>query len=105
VLELAERVLQREIAVEAPGAVAARAVAVRLLATSGPVTVRVSASTAALLRERVAASGDGRQGVTIQSDPALGDADWQLDSGVGLLDGRIATMLDEARQRLAEPEA
>ena len=105
VLELAERVIQREIAAEAPGALAARAAAARLMQATGPVTVRVSAAAAALLRERLAAEPAGRPVVTIESDATLGNADWQLDSGIGLLDGRIVTMLEEARQRLAEPGA
>jgi flagellar biosynthesis/type III secretory pathway protein FliH len=105
VLALAERVLQREIAAEAPGAVAARAVTARLMQATRPVTVRVSAATAALLRDQLSGEPDSRAGVTIESDATLGPADWQLDSGIGLLDGRIATMLEEARLRMAEPEA
>jgi flagellar biosynthesis/type III secretory pathway protein FliH len=106
VLALAERVLHREIAAEAPGAAAVRAVAARVVRADGPVKVRVSPAAASALQERLRADGaPAVVAVTIEGDPALGDADWVLDTGDGLLDGRLATIFEEAARRLAEPDA
>jgi flagellar biosynthesis/type III secretory pathway protein FliH len=105
VLGLAERVLQREIAAEAPGAVAVRAVAARLTQATRPVKVRVNAAAAAALQELLRAGRGPAVSVSIEGDPTLGEADWVLDTGDGLLDGRLATMFEEASRRLAEPEA
>jgi flagellar biosynthesis/type III secretory pathway protein FliH len=104
VLGLVERVLRREIAAEAPGAVAARAVAARLAGLGAPVGVRVSPAAAEALAELMRADrAPAAARVTIERDPVLGDADWVLDTGEGLLDGRLDTVLEELTRRLTEP--
>jgi flagellar biosynthesis/type III secretory pathway protein FliH len=105
VLGLAERILGRELLAEDAGAAAVRAVVARLARPTGHVSVRVGAAAAEALQALRRAGGGPGGSVSIEHDPALGAADWMLETGEGRIDGRLATQLAEAGRLLEAPEA
>jgi flagellar assembly protein FliH len=104
---LARKVIERELA---DGGAALRAAVdpvVRRLAQGGATAVRLAPDVAEAL---VAWREEGDRpsslaGVTIHADASLGRGDWIIESDGGLLDGRLATQLEEAGRLLTEPEA
>ncbi len=103
-VRLARKVIERELA---DGEDAVRCTidpVVRRLAQGAAAAVRVAPDVA----EALAAwrrDGAGLAGVTIHADGTLGRGDWIIETDDGVLDGRLATQLDEAARILTEPDA
>jgi flagellar biosynthesis/type III secretory pathway protein FliH len=103
VIGLAQGILRRELAAEPAGAAVVRGVAAALTRPTGPTVVRVSPRTADALDEIVRGGASLPAMLTVERDLTLGDADWILDTGDGLLDGRLGVQLEEAARLLMEP--
>ena len=104
-LQLAQKVIEREVA---DGDAAARMVvdALARRLTHGTVcSLRVAPQTAAALDVWREARPGALDGVTVRADEALRPGDWVVETDGGFLDGRVATQLEEAARILTEPGA
>jgi flagellar assembly protein FliH len=106
-LELARKVVEREIATGDDVVRAAIEPVIRRLAESGGAVVRVAPDVAAALEawraeeERTAPLS----AVVIRADEGLRRGDWIIETEGGLLDGRLMTKFEEAARILTEPDA
>jgi flagellar biosynthesis/type III secretory pathway protein FliH len=109
VLALTRRVIEREVAADDPVVAAGcRNLGERLLGKDQPVAVRLHPRSAETFEAWRRQAGDlplGGRAVTIEADPALALGDWMLDTGDGVLDGRIDSQLDEAWRLVVETPA
>jgi flagellar biosynthesis/type III secretory pathway protein FliH len=106
-VQLARKVIERELA-DGEGAVRAAVAAVaRRLAQGGGSIVRVAPGVAHAL-DAWRDQGDeaaALAGVVIQVDEGLRPGEWMIETEGGVLDGRLATQLEEAARILTEADA
>jgi flagellar biosynthesis/type III secretory pathway protein FliH len=107
VVQLTQKIIEREVAGGEDGLRAAAAPVARRLAESGGTAIRVAPDVAeALTAWRHAGDAPAALlGVTIRTDETLARGDYIVETAGGLLDGRLATQLDEALRILTEPSA
>jgi flagellar biosynthesis/type III secretory pathway protein FliH len=105
-LTLAEKVIERELAATGGALRTIAGALARRVAESGVSALRVAPEVAAALE---AWRGEDRptalDGVAIRADASLRPGDWIIETDGGLLDGRLATQLEEAARILTEPAA
>jgi flagellar biosynthesis/type III secretory pathway protein FliH len=107
-VQLARKVIERELADGEDAVRAAVAAVARRLAQGGGSIVRVAPDVAQALD---AWRGEGDQaaaalaGVVIQADEGLRPGEWMIETEGGVLDGRLATQLEEAARILTEADA
>lgn len=106
-LELARKVVERELATGEDPVRAAIEPVTRRLAQTGAAAVRVPPDVAAAFE---AWRGDGEgmaaiAAVTVRADASLMRGEWIIETDGGFLDGRLVTKFEEAARLLTEPEA
>jgi len=106
-LELARKVVEREIATGDDVVRAAIEPVTRRLAESGGMAVRLAPEVAAALEAWRAEDEHAATlpSVVIRVDEGLHRGDWIIETEGGLLDGRLVTKFEEAARILTEPEA
>lgn len=106
-IQLAEKVIERELADRGSAVRTAVDAVVRRAVRGGAVTIRVAPDIAEALGawraddQRAAALVDA----PIVADAALRPGEWMVESEHGLLDGRLATQLEEAARILTGADA
>ena len=106
-LELARKVVERELATGDDVVRAAIEPVTRRLAESGGMAVRLAPDVAAALEAWRAEDEHAATlpSVVIRVDEGLHRVDWIIETEGGLLDGRLVTKFEEAARILTEPEA
>ena len=106
-LELARKVVERELATGDDVVRAAIEPVTRRLAESGGTAVRLAPDVAAALAAWRAEDEHAATlpSVVIRVDEELHRVDWIIETEGGLLDGRLVTKFEEAARILTEPEA
>jgi flagellar biosynthesis/type III secretory pathway protein FliH len=103
VVDLAQKIIDADLASEEDRIRAAVTPITRRLAEGGAVAVRVSADVAdTIARWRGTPDAAPFAGVIVRIDHTLKRGDWIIETEGGFLDGRIATQLEEAWRVLAE---
>jgi len=102
---LARKVIERELTRGEDGVLAAIDPILRRLAHGGATAVRVAPDVAQALDAWRSQAGSASLSVTIHADATLAPGDWIIETDGGLLDGRLATQLDEAARILTEVDA
>jgi flagellar assembly protein FliH len=103
VLRLAEKVLAQELrSTERAVHAAVLAVAARLAGLEEPVTVRLHPDALEAFEAWRRQAGADPAGVRVEADPALGLADWTIETRDGFLDGRVSAQLEAAWALLEE---
>jgi flagellar biosynthesis/type III secretory pathway protein FliH len=106
-IELARKVVERELATGDDVVRAAIEPVARRLAESGGAAVRLAPDVAAALEAWRAEDEHAATlpSVVIRVDEGLHRVDWIIETEGGLLDGRLVTKFEEAARILTEPEA
>lgn len=106
-LELARKVVERELTTGEDPIRAAIETVTRRLAQTGAAAVRVAPDVAAAFDawRAEAESAAAMAAVTIHADESLLRGEWIIETDGGFLDGRLITKFEEAARLLLEPEA
>ena len=106
-LELARKVVERELVSGEDPVRAAIEPVTRRLAQTGSAAVRVAPDVAAAFEawRGEPDSPTGMAALTVRADESLRRGEWIIETDGGFLDGRLATKFEEAARLLMEPEA
>jgi flagellar biosynthesis/type III secretory pathway protein FliH len=103
---IVRRVLHQELAsTETAARAVIRGLAQRLAGGERPVVVRVAPPLVEALEHwrQAAPEGGATPALHIEAGPELAPGDWMIDTGEGVLDGRVEAQLDAAWSLAAEP--